>query len=523
MPSEPAATTGRARAHVLLLLLLLVGATLLRLPGLSSPPTDIHHVRQSDTASIARNFVREGIDLLRPRIDWAGPDAGTVESELPLYTAATAALWRVSGTTGLAWPRGLSILAWLLGAAALFVLVRRRLEGPQWAYLALFLFSPLALAFSRTVQPDALALCLLLWSLERADAAGDRDRGGLAVAASAGLLGGLAVASKGTLAFAVPLVLLLAVGRGGRAGLSRAATSAVPLVLLPAAWYWHAHAHLGVDGATFGLWGAGAHKWGGPGIWFGVDTWRALMGTLVSHTITPVGVVLVLAGVAAARGRPGLRPWALGLGLGLVAMVLVAEGFVLHNYYQLLLVPFASVLAGAGALELRRRATASGPGTVAVLLMLLLALGAFSALQGLVFARDALLRDARIEVAGLALSYVVPLGHSLVVVDRHPQTLLYATDRRGWHRTEVSYGDVLQLEDIGAEYLLLTETSPSWRDPGLLTSLEDERPLVARSPGWLLFQLQRELPRPAPTPEAPAEGGGAEDPSGDPLDEGEQP
>ena len=530
MPSDPVPAPRRAGAS-LLLVLLLVGAALLRLPGLGSPPTDIHHVRQADTSSIARNFYRDGVDLLRPRIDWAGPDAGTVESELPLYAAATAGLWRAAGTTDPAWPRALSVLSWMLGALALWRLVRRRLEGPAWPYLALYLLSPLAIAFSRTVQPDASAVALLLWSLERCDAAGDRDGGGLGAALWGGLLGGLAVAAKGTLGFAAPMLLLLAVGRGGKGASLRAAATALLTLTLPALWYAHAHANLGVDGATFGLWGSGAHKWGGPAIWADLGTWRALVGTLLTLTLTPLGAVLVGAGVLAARLEAGLRPWVLGLGLGLGTMVVLAEGFRLHNYYQLMLVPFASVLAGAGARWAAARAREGGA-AAAGMVVLLLALGALSAWQGLAFARDALRRDSRIEVAGLALSYVVPANHAVLVVDEHPQTLLYAIDRRGFHRSTVSYGDVLQLEDLGAEYLVITETSPSWSDPGLMTALEDERPLVARSPGWLLFQLQKERPRrvrPVTSTEAAVEGEGAEGGdeapagSGHPLDEGQEP
>jgi hypothetical protein len=497
MPSLPAPATGRALG---LLLVLFVSAAVFRLPGLSSPPTDIHHVRQSDTSSIARNFAREGVDLLRPRIDWAGPDAGTVESELPLYAAATAGLWRLAGTLSPVWPRGLAMVFWMLGGVGLLLVVRRRLPGPAWVYLALYMFSPLALAFSRTVQPDALAICLLIWALERADSAGDRGKVGPAVVA--GLLLGLSVASKGTTAFLAPLVVLLAVGRGGAGAPARGVAALAPGVLLPAGWYWHAHAHLGVDGATFGVWGDGANKWGGPALWLDADTWRSVLGTLITHTLTPLGVALVGFGLVSARKEPALRPWLLGLGLGGVAMIAVADGFRLHNYYQLILVPFASVLAGAGAVALFSKAQGAGRPVAAALLVVLLALGGLSALQGLTFAKTALTRDSRIEIAALALSHVVPAGRALVVVDRHPQTLLYATDRRGWHRSAVAYGDVLDLEELGAEYLLLTETSPSWSDSGLLAALEDERPLVARSPGWLLFQLQRR--RAAPVKEASA-------------------
>ncbi len=509
-PFDPAAPLLR-RGATMLLLLLVVGAALLRLPGLASPPTDIHHVRQADTASIARNFWREGVDLLHPRIDWAGPDAGTVESELPLYAAATAGLWRVVRAPNPAVPRSLSALCWGIGALALFLLVRRRLEGPAWAYLGLYLLSPLAIAFSRTIQPDALALALLLLAMERADAAGDRDEGGLGAALLAGVLGGLAVAGKGTVAALGPLLVLLAVGRGGRAATVRAIALSTPLLGIPLAWYAHAHLHLGIDGATFGLWGARAHKWGSASIWLDPETWRALGGTLLTLTLTPLGAVLTLAGGLAARREPGLRPWALGLASGLGAAVLLAEGFRLHSYYQLMLVPFASVLAGAGVVDLWGRAAAASWAARSASLAVLLGLGALSILQGLAFEREALRRDERIEVAAVALSYVVPPGRSVVVVDRHPQTLLYAIDRRGWHRSAVSYGDVVEFEELGAEYLLLTDSSPSWNDSGLLSSLQDERPLVARSRGWLLFQLQRQTPR------RPARA------SDDPLDEGEEP
>lgn len=517
MPSAPSQAPSALRAGLLLVLLLL-GAALLRAPGITSPPTDIHHVRQSDTASIARNFAREGVDLLHPRIDWAGPDAGTVESELPLYGALTALGWRIVGGHPTAWPRALSTLAWLLGGLGLLTLVRRRLDGPAWAYLALYLLSPLAIAFTRTIQPDALAIALLLWALERADRSG--DRAGRGAAAAAGVLVGLAVAGKGTLAFAAPLAVLLAVGRGGPGAFARAALVGIVGAAIPAAWYVHASQTLGAEGASFGIWGAGAHKWAGVAILLDPTTWRALLGTLVVHTLTPVGVVLVIAGGAAARRQSALRPWVVGLALSGACMVAVAEGFRLHNYYQLMLLPFASVLAGAGGLELARRARTAPRGLAFALAVLLLLLSALSGLRGVSFLQDALRRDSRIEIAGLALGYVVPPGRAVVVVDQHPQTLLYAIDRRGWHRSQVDYGAVLEFEDLGAEYLLLTETSPSWSDPGLLSALEDERPLVARSPGWLLFQLQRQRRTAAkvepPSPDLPAG-------SGDAVQEGEEP
>ena len=205
-PPPPAAARGRLLAWALVLILALAP----RLHNLDAPPLDANHVRQSDTASIARIMAREGIDLLHPRIDWAGPEAGTVESELPLYAAAVAAGWSLRGgpeRPSWAWPRGLSLLAWLAGALALAAWVRRRLPDSPLHYLWLYALSPLGVVFSRNVQPDALAIALFLWGCELADAMSERPGlRGLSGALFGGSLAGLEVASKDQLAFLLPQI-----------------------------------------------------------------------------------------------------------------------------------------------------------------------------------------------------------------------------------------------------------------------------------------------------------------------------
>ncbi len=39
--------------------------------------------READYAALARNFDREGMDILSPRIDWRGDGPGLAEMELP--------------------------------------------------------------------------------------------------------------------------------------------------------------------------------------------------------------------------------------------------------------------------------------------------------------------------------------------------------------------------------------------------------------------------------------------------------
>src|SRR5437016_13840593 len=53
--------------------------------------------RESDEGSISRNFVREGMDPLYPRIDWRGDGPGYAEMELPVYPFLTAATYKIFG------------------------------------------------------------------------------------------------------------------------------------------------------------------------------------------------------------------------------------------------------------------------------------------------------------------------------------------------------------------------------------------------------------------------------------------
>ena len=97
--------------------------------------------------------------------------------------------------------------------------------------------------------------------------------------------------------------------------------------------------------------------------------------------------------------------------------------------------------------------------------------------------------DTRIADVATAVRAVLPSGTATVVVDQHPQTLLYAIDQRGWHRAKVSGADVRELRGWGAEALLVTNTSPTWRDPDFVRDLLADHPLVARGDGWTLVRL----------------------------------
>lgn len=134
--------------------------------------------RQSDTQTIALNFLGNGGRILWPQVAWGGDGPGYVETEFQFYTWLAAAIMRLTGASerpGL-W---LSLVAMAGAGLVLHRVLRARFgDGPALFGLAVLLGSRGPVFLSSTVQPDALCFlfyCLsfaaLLACLERPDPA----------------------------------------------------------------------------------------------------------------------------------------------------------------------------------------------------------------------------------------------------------------------------------------------------------------------------------------------------------------
>lgn len=118
--------------------------------------------RECDTQSIARNFLLDGFDPLRPRVDWRGDTDGAVECEFPLYQMAIAVVLRVVGDVDAEWPgRLLALLSLLCAGYGVHRLAEWR-NGPAAALAALvaFLCTGAAWLMATRVVPDATSLAL---------------------------------------------------------------------------------------------------------------------------------------------------------------------------------------------------------------------------------------------------------------------------------------------------------------------------------------------------------------------------
>jgi len=118
--------------------------------------------RECDTQSIARNFLLDDFDPLRPRVDWRGDTDGAVECEFPLYQMAVAVVLRVIGDVDAEWPgRLLALLSLLWAGYGVHRLAEWR-NGPSAALAALvaFLCTGSAWLLATRVVPDATSLAL---------------------------------------------------------------------------------------------------------------------------------------------------------------------------------------------------------------------------------------------------------------------------------------------------------------------------------------------------------------------------
>jgi hypothetical protein len=462
-------------------ILVLALGVILRLPGLSSPPWDAHLIRQCDTANTARIMARDGIDLLAPRISWGGALGGTVESELPIYNAGVALGWmgRPDGAPlPWAWPRLLSLAAWVAAALLLVGWLRRCGRRDPWAELLLFAAAPLAVRAGRNVQPDMLGLALaLIAPALGADAAsrGPGRRSVMVLGAGVGLA--LALSVKLTLLAFTP-ALLWPWRRRPLELLSVLALSG----LGAACWYLHAHG-LAIGGVSFGIWGSGAGKWGGPELWGDLATWRAVVGPALARNVPPLAVVLALPTLVAAARREPLDDAAGSSVLAVLgaALLVVAAtpGVALHDYYLLPLVPFASVAAADGVPRAaaywthragsRRFVLGVGLGFAILATAFLLVRDGWSWLR----------LDLRTPRIAQWVQPYLPAGPG-VVVDEHGSCLAFALDRPGWRREVPEASDLDARVREGATWVLVTSHVSGGSLP---SSLRES----VRGPGFVLL------------------------------------
>lgn len=428
------------RGRAIVLLLICLAAVLLRVPNIGGPPVGFHSWRQADTAAIARNYVEEGTPFHLPKIDWGRPGPGFVETELPLYPYAASLAYRAIGGVDHRAARWLAIAASILTLLALYRLVAEEVGPVAGLWAACFFAAlPLSAYYGRAIMPEPWMLCagvgglyfFARWSR------GGRDANLLAAFAAITLA---ALLKLPMLHYGLPLAFLAIRRLGPRAFLdARMWLFAIATLACTAVWYVHAawiretyHLSFGISGST---------KWGDLGVLFCEEFFRvALIDYLLKGHLAVFGLPLLALGVLWPTQRRRVALFDAWLLAFVVYLAITARGNILHEYYQLPVVPALCASMGRACWIL---GSWLGPAHHARW-RVLAAVALFATLSGMaVVGTRTHLRYAR--MADPARSVEVRLGDrvqavsqpgELIIVANHDgswdPTLLYLSHRKGW-------------------------------------------------------------------------------------------
>jgi 4-amino-4-deoxy-L-arabinose transferase-like glycosyltransferase len=444
--------------------------------------SDWHSWRQTDTQTIAINFLRPGASILFPQINWGADGPGYVETEFQLYTRLTSLGMAVFGVHE--WIGQLvSLLAIVLAAATVFAHLSSRYRWlPAVLGLGAFLAARSSPSLATVVMPDAVALLAYIaaWTFFVKYAIGGRVRDVVLF----GLIGTIAMLTKPTLAhLGISSFCLVALGYRARLRDWRLWATWVAMVAIFGLYLFHAHRLYTHYGNTFGLLFGEDSKVPHLRYLLSPSVWTNTVRIAVPWGLGVVGTAVILA--QALRRRLDAEQIALAVGnaaIVVVALRYMSEGQGVHYYAPVsLLVATVTASLADDLREMRRW----GSIALATLVVLILWQGYRSTVvryfYAHVFASDPTI--ASIVDTGAELDRLTSAGDLVIVrspnvaydtfwqqaINYHDPRIFYMTMTRGWTLGREQDDTVLLAEATsrGARFMAdpLLERSPvldSW-------------------------------------------------------------
>ena len=425
--------------YTIALFLVIIFTIVPRLYKLTAPIADWHSFRQVDTASVAREFTKKGIDLLHPTYH----DLSNIQSgkdnpkgwrmvEFPLYQGIAAFLAMAVPRIPLeVWLRLVTIAFAVVTAASLVVLMKH-LISERAGILAGLLYAllPYSIYYGRTVLPETMAVGCALFSIVvlLTDTEGDRDVRSLRSLwriLVSGVVASLALLIKPTAGFLllpIPFVLYRKYGISLKSFLYTALFALMTLV--PFFWWrtWIEQYPEGIAAYTW-LFNKGDIRF--KGAWF---EWlfAERIGKLILGFwgLIPLGFGLV----APTSKKEGWSIHLIALGSTLYLIVLAA-GNVQHDYYQIILLPALSLYLGKGIdwlLSAKQLPLVPRYALLCTSVLFMLAFSYFTIRTYYWINRPEIIE------AGQMADKILPKNAKVIAPYNGDTTFLYQTNRTGW-------------------------------------------------------------------------------------------
>jgi hypothetical protein len=497
---------------------LVLTALVLRLYKIHEPLADWHSFRQADTASVTREFVKRGIDILHPHYhDMSNIQSGkdNLEGwrmvEFPLANAVIAhVLLRQPSWNEVVVGRAFSIGASLISLISLWFVVRAVMGRAMAVVTAgIFAVMPYSVFYSRTILPEPylvmflmLTLASLVFWARSKKALTSLSDGWLIVA---NITWSLALLMKPMALFYSPLFLAV-VWRWRRFSWSDLVKLASLFLLgLVPLWWWRDWIKQFPTGIPVSDWLFNSNNIRLRPAW-----WRWLfadrlgrlmlgqwgtaffalgaMGSLLSLRVSakkswPLRkkVPAILASFERLMVQEGLV--ILGL-VGMMAyLIIIATGNVQHDYYQVMLVPIISLVVARGIIWIIRQSKDVWQSFAIISTLLVIgALSwyfAFYEIKGFYQ-----INNPALISAGEAVQRLTPPEAVIIAPYMGDTSFMYQTSRRGWPLG-------FEIDDKiakGAQYYITTSQDDE------ANMLMRQYTVMEKTPEYILIDLQRPLP-----------------------------
>lgn len=342
-----------ANQYFWLLLIICLGF-LVRFYKINAPIADWHSWRQADTAAVTRNFIKEGFNPLLPKYDdMTGISEHPIVNparfrfvEFPLYNIFVYPLYLLFGIDD-KFHRLVSIL-FSLGSIVFLYFIVKKYAGALTGLVTAFSFAvlPFSVFFSRTTLPEPTFIFFALGMIYFMDRWIEKDKliwgvWGFVFTALAFLIKPWAIF------FFLPLLYSVFVTRNTkRFWFNFFLFTGIALLPLALWRLWILQQPEGIPASSWLLNGDGIRLRGA--FW-----WWIISERMGREILGATGLVLFFLGFInrPREGKYFLHFWALS---SFLFVTVFATGNVRHNYYQIQLVPIASIFLSKGFLQLLR-------------------------------------------------------------------------------------------------------------------------------------------------------------------------
>lgn len=339
----------------IILILLFAAAFAVRLYKISSPVADWHSWRQADTIAVSRNFVKYGIDLLKPQYDDLSNVASGRENpqglrmvEFPIYNAVVAVVYKTIPSFRLeVWGRLVTIFSSILTMLFIYLLVKKYVNDWAGIFAAFFFgFLPFSVFYGRVLLPEPTMMMFAFASLWFISCFTENKKMLHLVAAT--IFFAIALLIKPTAVFfGLPIMYLLIIINvvTGHCPVTTKKILYIAVFLLSFLPFllWRFYIQQFPEGIPASSW-----LLNGDGIRFKGAWFRWIFGERVSRLILGYwGVAFLTLGIFWQKIKKNLVFEMLGLS-SFVYLAVFATGNVRHDYYQILILPTVAIYCGIG-------------------------------------------------------------------------------------------------------------------------------------------------------------------------------